>query len=507
MVNYLDLAKAGDLKKRRERIIYRFLEMLPGLLAWGSIIGAFLLSWQKPAIAALFIILFDLYWLLKVSYLSLHQVASFLKMKKNLKVNWLEKVKKIPHWQRIYHLVILPFYKEGKEVIEESLLSLTRVSYPKEKMIIVLSAEEKAGKAAQEILEEMKRKFAPRFFRFLITTHPAHIPGEVPGKGSNEAWAIQEAKRKIIDPLKIDYEDVILSNFDIDTHPYPQYFSCLTFHYLTAKNPLQASYQPIPIYNNNIWSAPAFSRVVATSGSFWQMMQQERPDLLVTFSSHSMAFKTAILVGYPSNLIPDDSRIFWKSYFYYKGNYRVLPLYYPVSLDAVLAKGFLKTVVNQYKQQKRWSWGCTDIAFLVFNFLKDKNIPLSEKIRHSINVIDGFWSWAVASLLIFFLGWLPLWLGGEKFGRTLLSYNLPHFTGMLMGLAMIGMIVSAILSLRVLPPKPKNSGKLKTFSMAFQWLLLPITLIVFGSLPALETQTRLFFGQYLEFWNTEKVRV
>ena len=75
-----------------------------------------------------------------------------------------------------------------------------------------------------------------------------------------------------------------------------------------------------------------------------------------------------------------------------------------------------------------------------------------------------------------------------------------------MTIAMIGMIVSAILSLLLLPPRPKNFSKRKNFSMIFQWLLLPFTLIIFGAFPALEAQARLALGKYLGFWVTEKVR-
>jgi len=508
MVNYLNIARTENLEYPKEKLLYRCLEVLPGFLSWLTLLGAFFLSWMAPTVVAIFIILFDFYWLLKITYLSFHQITSYKQMKKNLKTDWLGKLKLLNNDRRkIYHLIILPMYKEGEEIVESSLQAILNCQYPKDKMIVVLAIEERAGKSAQKVAKKIEEKFSKKFLRFLITIHPKDIPGEIKGKGSNTAWAIKTVKEKIIEPLKIKKENIIVSTFDIDTKPYPQYFSCLTFYYLTIKNPYRASFQPIPIYNNNIWSAPSFSRVIATSNTFWQMMQQERPKALITYSSHSFPFKILEDVGYPKNVIPDDSRIFWKAYLFYDGEYRVVPIHYPVSMDAVLAKNLKRTIINQYHQQRRWAWGCTDIPFLLFGFFKNKKIPLLKKLYHSWNILDGFWSWAVVSLLIFSLGWLPLFFGGEKFNITLLSYNLPIITRNIMTISMIGMLISCIISFLILPQKPKKFSKLKNISLVLQWLLLPITLIIFGGFPALDAQTRLILGKDIDFWVTEKVRI
>ncbi len=445
-------------------------------------------------------------------------------MKKHSEIDWLKKLeglsesvkhrtnkisvelKNIRDWRDIYHLIILPFYKESPEVIADSCKALENSNYPKDKMIVVLACEQRAGKTAKKTAQIIKNRFGNKFYRFLTTFHPQDIVGEIAGKGSNVAWAIKQAKEKIIDPERIPYETVIISSFDIDTRVGCQYFAYLTWNYLIAKKPLKSSYQPIPVYNNNIWDAPFFSRVVSLSGTFWQMMLQGRPEKLTTFSSHSWPFKVFIEVGYPANLVPDDSHIFWKSYLYYNGDYRVVPLFYPVSMDAVMAENFLKSVVNQYKQQRRWAWGCSEIPYVIFGFLKNKKIPLKDKLSRGFNIIEGFWSWAVASLLIFFLGWLPIILGGEKFNVTLLSYNLPRLTGVIMSIAMIGMIISAVLTLFLLPPRPSCYSRWKNVFMIIQWVFLPVTLIFFGAFPAIDAQIRLALGRYMGFWVTDKIR-
>jgi len=513
--NYLSLSRSSDLSSLKERILYKSFEVLPGFLSIGTLLAAFILSWLAPLVAAIFIIIFDFFWLLRISYLSCHQIVSYREMKKNIKINWTERLDQLPkekysistsNWRDIFHLIILPVYKENIEIIKSTLQSLKETSYPKEKMIIVLTVEERAGEKAKKTAEKVKKEFNKNFLKVLVTVHPKKISGEITGKGANVFWAINKTKEKILNISKIPQENIIVSIFDIDTKPFPQYFTCLTWCYLTSKKPLKSSYQPIPLYNNNVWQAPSFSRVIATSGTFWQMMQQERREQLVTYSSHSIPFKVLNEVGYPKNMVSDDSRIFWKSFLYYDGNYRVIPLHYPVSMDAVLAKSLTKTIVNQYKQQRRWAWGCENIPYIIFGFIKNKKISLKEKIYHTLIILEGFWSWAVVALLIFFLGWLPLIMGDEAFRTTLLSYNLPRFTGYLMTAAMIGMVVSAIVSLLVLPPPPPKINGWKRIFMVLQWFLLPVTLIVFGSFPCLDAQVRLILGKYLGFWATEKNR-
>jgi len=504
----LEITKAFQIENLKERVVFRFFEMVPGLLAWLTLFLAFFLSKIAPVGVAFFIIVFDLFWLLRIIYLSFYQVISFKKLQQNLKIDWFRKLQdEYPDsWQNIYHLITPPTYNEGAEIIAASCEALINCNYSKDKMIVVLAIEERGGEKAREIANQIQNKYGHKFFRFLITVHPKDLKEEVAGKGSNVAWALKKTEEEIINPLNLLVENIIISNFDIDTKPYPDFFAILTWNYLNTLFPLKSSYQPIPVYNNNIWDAPAFSRIIATSGTFWQMMQQERSEQLVTYSSHSFPFKVFTEIGYPAKIVSDDSHIFWKSYFFHNGDYRVVPLHYPVSMDAVLAPGLYPTIVNQYKQQRRWAWGSENIPYLLYNFLKNKKISLREKIRHSIIILEGFWSWTTSALLIFFLGWLPLAFGGDQFNVSLLSYNLPRLTSNMMTIGMIGMLLGAAISFSLLPPRPPRYGKLKSLSMLLQWLLLPITLIFFGSLPALDAQTRLMLGNQLGFWTTVKTR-
>ena len=170
----------------------RCFEILPGALAWATLIFMVLFSWLLPVWMSIFIILFDIYWLLKTIYLSLHLRATFSTMQNNMKIDWLSRLDELPQgdvWKNIRHLVILPMYDKPYEVVRESFESLLAAHYPQENMHVVLALEERAGASTQEVGERITREFGHGFGAFLVTTHPQGRAGEIPGKGANEAWA------------------------------------------------------------------------------------------------------------------------------------------------------------------------------------------------------------------------------------------------------------------------------------------------------------------------------
>lgn len=491
----------------------RFFEILPGVLSWSTLLGIVILSWVYPVFMAIFIIFFDIYWFLKTLYLSIHLRISYHRMNANMKVDWLEKLKADPataDWKDIYHVLIFPFYKEPYAVIKETFDALVKGNYPMDKFIVVLASEGRAGAEAQAVAKQLETEFAHHFFKFLITTHPQDLPGEIPGKGSNETWSIKQTKELIIDPLGINYDKILVSIFDCDTQIFPNYFGILTHTFLTTEDNLHASYLPVPFFLNNIFQAPALARVISFSASVYHMMQQARPHRLTTFSSHTIPFKVLTEVGYyRTNIVNEDSHIFWQSYLHYDGNYRTVPLNYPVSMDANVAPTFWRTMVNQYKQQQRWAWGGVEnIPFFMQGFIKNKKIPFKRRFSWAFFYIEGFHSWATNALIIFTLSWLPIAIGGPEFRFSLLSYSLPKVTNMIMNFAAIGILTSAFLGIVLLPPKPIWFKKYHYIWYVLQWIFLPITMIVFGSIPALDSQTRgILGGKYrLGFWVTPKHR-
>ncbi len=499
------VGRASELSGK-DRVLYRALEILPGLASWTTLIGVILASIYAPFFAAYFIVAFSVFWVLKTAFLSYHLRYNWKRLRHHMEVDWEKMIERF-EYGHLYHVIILPFYNEAETVVDATLHSLSESKYDKKSMIIVLASEKRAGDDAQLTAAHMREKWGSVFGNFIITIHPDTIEGEIAGKGSNATWAAERVRREVLDRYGIQYNHVLVSIFDIDTVVYPDYFNCLVWHFMTAKRPLKSSFQPVPIFNNNMWEASPLARVVAMSSTFWEMVQQERPERMATFSSHSVSFQALYEVGYwQTNMVSEDSRIYWNLMIANNGEYDVIPLTYPVSMDANAAGSFWGTVKNIYKQHRRWTYGVENFVYITYHFIKNKSIPLSTRIKVGLQQAEGYWSLVTNPIMLFILGWAPIFLGSREFHETVLSYNLPILVRNLLAIAMFGLVVSSIISLTLIPKRPENKSWLQYIVMALQWILVPITMIVFSAIPGLDAQTRLMLGKYMGFWVTPKHR-
>jgi cellulose synthase/poly-beta-1,6-N-acetylglucosamine synthase-like glycosyltransferase len=484
---------------------------------WGTFFIAIFLSFFRPLYAIYFILVFDLYWITRIFYMMIHLAVSWYRFRRDAKIDWKEKVENLKKENEIlpsknyldyYHLIVLPVYKEPLEVVYDSFENLIKIDYPLNKLIIVLSGEERDLENFNKIYPVIEKKFSGYFKKLIINIH--HLkPDELAGKGANCVSAAKKGK-EAIDEFNIPYEKVLVSNFDIDTKPAREYFFYFIYKYLTQEHPTHCSYQPLTVFNNNIWQTPIFNRVVSYSTTFWLLTDLSRTERLFTFSSHSMSFDTLVKVGYwQKDIVTEDSRICLQGMNYY-ADYKVVPMYTTVSLDAVQGSNYWQSMKNQYRQIRRWAWGVENFPYMVTTFSKNPKMPFSKKFRYIWNQTEGVYSWATAPILMLLVGYLPLYMGRDSLQNMALFHNTPRILQALMTIGMFGLIFSAAISVMMLPPIPKkhkwHSALYKYLIMLLQWLLLPFTMIAFGSIPAIDAQTKLMFGKYLGFNVTEKVR-
>jgi hypothetical protein len=495
----------------RDERLKRFFEIVPGFLTWATLLVLTALAVIRPLWAAIFIISFDLYWVIRVGYFTTLLVFAYRRLEIEKKINWLKRCEELRGMNgldhsNIYHAVLLPVYREGPKVLTASIQALLDSNYRKDMMIVALTIEERGGEEVWASAEALKEKFKDSFYAFLITRHPKDINGEAKTKGANATWGAKILK-EFLDRKKIDYERVIISCFDADTCAEKEYFSCLAYHYITNPKRTRASYQPIPVYNNNIWHARSIARVIELGSSFMQMIETMRLEKFVTFSSHSMSFKTLFDVGYwPVDMISDDSVIYWKCFLFFDGDYSVVPMYVTVSLDIATEKKIIPTIIKQYKQKRRWAWGVENFPYLMMGFMKNKRIPLMIKIRRGFHLFESHYTWAVWAIIVTFIAPLPLIFGGWFFRQTAMGYSLPSVAAALFRITTLTLFICMLMSIRLLPPRPKDVKPQKKLVMFTQWLLAPVLAACVGSTPAIDAQTRLMLGKYMHFQVTEKIR-
>ena len=331
-------------------------------------------------------------------------------------------------------------------------------------------------------------KYKSHFFEIISTIHP-DIIGEVKAKGANVKWAAQHLQ-KFADEKKIAYENIMVTTSDSDTRFHKKYLSSLTYAYITNPNREHRSFQPIPLYNNNIWHAPAISRVISFGNSFWQLIEATRPWRMINFSTHSMSLKTLVEIDFwDTSVVNEDSRQYWRAYFKFDGDHEVVPIHVPVYMDSVLADNFWVTMKAQYLQKKRWYYGVEHFPYVVTNCIKNKKIPFMDKTVRLYRLFEANYSLATASIYIAVIAWLPL-IFNSGFQYTVLGQNMSSVIRVLAELTWFGLIVSTIISLLLLPPKPRGFTRRHSLIMVLQWCLIPVTSILFSSFPAIDAQTR-----------------
>jgi hypothetical protein len=528
--------------------LMRFFEVLPGTISWAIILTLFALSVFKPLTAALIIIAFVLSWLLRLLYTNIFLTISFIRYSIERETDWMARIRKMgspraylgqleqidskqsfkqkrslrhhkrdlvtllesgnlpPGFEDVHHLVIIPIVRERREIFEPGIRSMKEGRYPSERILVILAVEERSPAEVKREARAVCEKYRDSFLDLFVEIHPDGVEGEARVKGANTTHAAKKAAAYYRE-REVPFENIVVSCFDADTVVAPEYFSCLTYHFMACPDRTRASFQPIPVYHNNIWEAPGFARVLGLGSSFFQLVESTNPEKLVTFSSHSMSFKALVDVGYwPVDMISDDSAIYWKCFIHFKGDYRVVPMYITVSMDINQAETWWKTAVSVYKQQRRWAWGAESIPIVMTAFLTSRSIPLRLKLKHGYKLVQTHISWTTWPFILAVINWIPTIFVGKWFTHSIIHYNGPHILSTMFRLAFVGFFVYAVLSQLFLPRKKVKRNILKRIGYVLEWVLLPPISIAFGAIPALDAQTRLLLGKYMEFWVTVKTR-
>lgn len=508
--------------------VYRQLERLPAILSWSVLLLPVVLSQISPMLTAAFILGYLIMWFIRAVGLNVRVLQGWRTLQIHQKLDWSKLLKDVearkvtvdsPKWHKhsmslidrysltmkpsdVMHVIMIATYNESREVLEPTIQAVLASKYDMSKVILVLAFEERGGKEVERQAHQLIKDYGDKFMFAKAVKHPKDLPGEVIGKGGNITYAGRDLQKEL-EKRKIDPNLVLLTTLDADNRPHPNYLPALTYTFCLSPEPKLVSYQPIPMFTNNIWDAPAPMRVIATGNSFWMIVQALRPHMLRNFSSHAQSMAALIETDFWSvRTIVEDGHQFWRTYFRYDGKHEVYPIYIPIYQDAVLADGYRRTLKAQFIQIRRWAWGASDIPFVFYKgYLTKNKLPKLDLTFKFFRLLEGHISWATAPVILLFSAFIPVLFNPQDIAAN----QLPNIASSIQRVAMIGLAITLFLSLRALPPKPERYKKHRTLFMVIQWVYLPVTGLVYNCFSALYSQTRLFFGKYLDKFDvTEK---
>lgn len=500
-----------DFMRRHDTKLERLLEIMPGALTWIALTSPIWLSFTLPFAVAYLILLADIYWMFSAFKIAILIYIGYNRMRTAEKQNWLQRLKQdnlSEKWEDYYHLILIPTFKEGIEILGPTYEAIANSNYPKEKIFLSVGFEERDDPEKIEETTKYLNKLSSKIGGIFTTIHPFGLPGEVPGPATNRNWMVNHAVNEL-KKRKVDSTKVLVTTLDADFVLHPEFLGGAMHKYLTTPAEIREkrAYTGVFLYNNNYWEAPTPMRVIATGTAFWQISEMVGSDKYIHFSSMSINFKTLLDCGlWIPDKVNDDAGFYWKNYYHFDGDYKVIPHYLPISADAVLDTTLFKTFQNQYLQLKRWAYGVEHMPFIYKQYFKNKKMDFWDKTDKLVFITWSYFKWGTLALFITFAG-LFIPLINPEYAQSVVYYNLSVVSSWILTFAFVGLFSTIYFNEKAAPPRPKNWSIFKKTWSYIQWILVPIVLVSITTIPAIDAQTSLMFGKYLKFRVTRKARM
>src|ERR1700730_1560050 len=118
----------------------RLLEALPRLVTWTLLLAP---AWIPLVFAstgafavAVAVLVFDIYWFFRSFMVIIGVWSTYLKMRRDMQVDWLERCREAPpegcpEPLSFYHLSIIPTYTEPYHVLRTPVAALVQANYPR----------------------------------------------------------------------------------------------------------------------------------------------------------------------------------------------------------------------------------------------------------------------------------------------------------------------------------------------------------------------------------------
>ncbi|GMR47247.1 hypothetical protein PMAYCL1PPCAC_17442, partial [Pristionchus mayeri] len=185
---------------------------------------------------------------------------------------------KVPINDHLKHLVGICLYKEPIQLMVDTVESIAVQPRASEKISVVVGMEAGTPDRIEKELE-LQRVFGKRFERFMVTTHPKGLPGDIAGKCSNINYAMRTAVKMLREDKKYpqfekgDATQLLITTGDCDSIFGEGYFEALEEDF--TKTPEEKRdhtvWQSPLFYAINLHNSPFFVRVTGLLRAFFMM--------------------------------------------------------------------------------------------------------------------------------------------------------------------------------------------------------------------------------------------
>jgi hypothetical protein len=489
-------------RDRQHDINTRYLDMIPGGLAWLAlgivVVGAI----YAPAGVLVGVALLACYSAARFGLAGIANLWGLRLIRRWEALDWRAEYDKradgasLP-LDSVHHLVVLPNYQESPDVLRRSLERLAGQANARTTISLVL-AMEAAEPGAREKGEWLRAAYCVSFAHVFVTLHP---PGETQCKSANLNWALRWAKRKMVDELGYAMDHLVVTTMDADTLWHPAYFESLGV--LFAADPQRYStYWQAPIrYHAGVETVHPLMRILHAYASAWELAYLAAPWWqALPMSSYSASLRLLHRAGYyDPGVIADEWHMFIKSYFARAGDQRVQPIFLPFLASATAGSTWQEAIRARYRQTVRHAWGAKEIGYTLAQMNRHARpaFPLLIRVAHD-NLLAG------AGWVIMFLGaQMPL-IFHPAWARDHL--HSPPFVALQASLVLITALTMIFWALDVCI-RPARARPWTKYERLYELLSLPLVAVLTAlcvALPVLHAQTRLMLGQSIEFHVTAK---
>ena len=483
---------------------------LLGMISWGVLVFSFVCLVLAPHLLLDIARVVALYMTVRLVAFMVFYLAGLIRVRqaeKRLKAGGHDGVSNpdVTGNQAVHHLVILPNFKEPQEILSRTLHFLSLMPQACDSITVVLAMEEREPEARVKA-ESLLAQYENRFYRLLATFHPANLPGEAPGKGMNDTWAVRTARRELVDRLGIPPDRVVVTVADSDAILHPGYFTELSRQF--SLDPLRYSilWQPPILLGNDIWRAHPpirlmtfFSNAISV-GDYVNPLEAKFP-----YSTYSLSLKLLEEVDYwDPTLIAEDVNIYMRAFFKKGGKVSLRHLYLPVHCNPVYGASLWHSFGIFYAQKVREGWGGAEIGYLVQKWNVPPRAPFLYKLGRLIKLFHDHLFFSIAGFLVA-LGTLLSILLDHNPVITLPTHS--SYTPLFALLNLLGASALVVIwfTERIRWSRGWSDWNLKTLAgEVASWMIFPLLFFLMMNLPGLQAQTSMLLGHPFSFNRTPK---